>query len=258
MLLMSSDEFKQHRAAEETWRVFRIMAEFVEGFHVMGKVGPVVSIFGSARAPKDNPYYKLAERTAAKLAESNFAVMTGGGGGVMEAANKGCFEAGGQSVGMNIYLPEEQRANEYHTVSMDFNYFFVRKVMFVKYAVAFICMPGGFGTMDEFFEAMTLIQTEKTDRFPIVLMGSEFWKPLIEWMKAQQLGNEFIDAADLDLFTITDDPDEAVQIIIDSIPSDKYRHRYPSDDFSVAAEERITAEGTRAGRPPRIRDKNAR
>ena len=170
-------------AAEETWRIFRIMSEFVEGFEVMSRVPPSVSIFGSARATTSDPYYPQAEKLSRILVDRGFGVITGGGPGIMEAANKGAAEAGGSSVGLNIYLPGEQQSNPYQNVSLDFRYFFCRKVMFVKYAIAFVCFPGGFGTMDEFFESMTLIQTEKTERFPVVLICSKFWTPLVDWIR---------------------------------------------------------------------------
>jgi len=200
---------------EETWRVFRIMAEFVEGFEVMSKVGPAVSIFGSSRSTPESPQYRKAEELAGKFVQQGLAVITGGGPGIMEAANKGAFEAEGTSVGLNIYLPMEQEANEYQNVDIDFRYFFCRKVMFVKYALAFVCFPGGFGTMDEFFESMTLIQTEKIEHMPVVLIGTEFWTPLRSWMESTMSNQgEFIDKTDLNLFHITDDLDEAVNIVM--------------------------------------------
>jgi uncharacterized protein (TIGR00730 family) len=200
--------------AQETWRVFRIMAEFVEGFDELSKVGPAVSIFGSSRTRPDNLYYKLAEQTAAALAKAGFGVITGGGPGIMEAANKGAFEAGGLSVGLNIEIPDEQVANPYQNLSLSFRYFFARKMMFTKYAQAFVIFPGGFGTMDEFFESLTLIQTMKMAHFPVILMGSSFWSGLIDWIKSEMLearGN--ISPEDLDIFTVTDDPAETVRIV---------------------------------------------
>lgn len=200
--------------AQETWRVFRIMAEFVEGFDELSKVGPAVSIFGSSRTQPDNPYYKLAEQTAAALAQAGFGVITGGGGGIMEAANKGALEAGGQSVGLNIEIPEEQVANPYQNLSLSFRYFFARKMMFMKYAQAFIIFPGGFGTMDEFFESLTLIQTMKMAHFPVILMGSSFWSGLLDWIKSEMLETQQnISPEDLDIYTVTDDPAEAVRIV---------------------------------------------
>jgi hypothetical protein len=212
---MSDTEFYAQDAARETWRIFRIMAEFVEGIETMSRVGPAVSVFGSARTPPDHPMYRKATEFAHKLVEHQFAVITGGGPGIMEAANKGAAEAGGQSVGLNIWLPMEQGANPYQNMALDFHYFFVRKVMFVKYACAFVCFPGGFGTMDEFFEAMTLIQTKKTPPMKIVLFDSQFWTPLAAWIKETMLKQyQNISPEDADLFEITDDTDAAVQSIV--------------------------------------------
>lgn len=199
--------------SRETWRIFRIMAEFVEGFGELNKLGPAVSIFGSARSKPDNPYYQLAQHTAAALAKAGFAVITGGGGGIMEAANKGAMEAGGKSVGLNIDLPEEQKPNKYQNLSLSFRYFFARKMMFNKYAQAFVILPGGFGTMDEFFESLTLIQTHKSTRFPVILMGSVFWMDLIHWFENIMLKAGNISPKDLNLFSVTDDPAEVVDII---------------------------------------------
>src|SRR5918993_5369662 len=179
-----SNEFDPTR---DSWRIFRIMAEFVEGFEVMAPVGKAVSIFGSARTKPDDPMYKAAEETARRCVKAGFSVITGGGPGIMEAANKGAIEAGGTSVGLNITLPQEQEANRYQNVSLDFHYFYARKVMFTKYADAFICFPGGFGTMDEFFESLTLIQTLKIEPFPVVCVGKAFWTPLIDWMRGTMM-----------------------------------------------------------------------
>jgi uncharacterized protein (TIGR00730 family) len=198
---------------EESWRIFRIMAEFVEGIDALSKLRQAVTIFGSAKVRPDDPYYKKAEHVARRLVENGFSVITGGGPGIMEAANKGAAEAGGQSVGLNIRLPYEQKPNPYANIVLEYKYFFVRKVMFVKYAVAYIILPGGFGTMDELFEALTLIQTKRIKPFPVVLMGSEYWKGLIDWLKDTMLRNEKIDESDLDIIQITDDPDEAVRHI---------------------------------------------
>ncbi|MDX2283464.1 MAG: TIGR00730 family Rossman fold protein [Bacteroidia bacterium] len=196
--------------------VFKIMAEFVEGFEKMSEIGPCVSIFGSARIKPGAPYYLLASEIAAKLTQAGFGIITGGGPGIMEAGNKGAFEAGGTSVGLNIELPFEQHANPYiePDKNIDFNYFFVRKVMFVKYAQGFVVLPGGFGTLDELFEALTLIQTHKIDRFPVVLVGSEFWSGLIAWIRSTLLeafGN--VSPEDLELFTVVDSADEVVEHI---------------------------------------------
>ncbi len=200
--------------AEEPWRIFRIMAEFVEGFEELSSIGPAVSIFGSARTSEDDKYYKMAYDTAANMARSGFAVITGGGGGIMEAANKGCQEAGGKSVGLNIELPHEQEPNRYQDLSLNFRYFFCRKVMFLKYANGFIVMPGGYGTMDELFEALVLIQTLKQAYFPVILMGSEYWHDLVRWInKAMKQDFGYISSEDMDVFQVADDPEEAAKII---------------------------------------------
>src|SRR5688572_113857 len=198
--------------ARESWRIFRIMAEFVEGFEVMAPVGRAVSVYGSARTKPHDPMYKAAEETARRLVKAKFAVITGGGPGIMEAANKGAFEAGGTSVGLNITLPQEQEGNKYQNVSLDFHYFYARKVMFTKYADAFIYFPGGYGTLDEFFEIVTLIQTLKTEAFPIILYGTPYWSGLVAWMK-QQLNPHFIDREDIDIFKLVDSPQEAVKLV---------------------------------------------
>jgi len=196
---------------DEPWRLFRIMGEFVDGFETMASVGPGVSIFGSARVSEGHRYYDLARETARRLARAGLAVITGGGPGIMEAANRGAFEAGGESIGLNIVLPFEQRANPYLTRYVDFRYFFVRKVMFVKYAMAFVIMPGGFGTMDEFFESMTLIQTNKIHHFPVFLMGRDFWSGLTDWIRKTMMERDgFISPEDPDLWIVTDDPQEVV------------------------------------------------
>ncbi|MFN4083437.1 MAG: TIGR00730 family Rossman fold protein [Bacteroidia bacterium] len=202
----------------DSWATFKIMAEFVEGFEKMSKIGPCVSIFGSARTKQDSPYYKLAEEIAAKLVKAGFGVITGGGPGIMEAGNKGAFEAGGKSVGLNIELPFEQFHNKYidHDKMINFDYFFVRKVMFVKYAQGFIAMPGGFGTLDELFESLTLIQTHKVARFPVVLVGTEFWKGLIDWLEETMCKkHNNINQDDMFLFKLVDTADDAVNYILD-------------------------------------------
>ncbi len=198
---------------EESWRIFRIMAEFVEAIETLSKIKHAVSIFGSARTKPDDPYYQKAELLARLLAERGFGVITGGGPGIMEAANKGAAEAGGRSVGMNIRLPFEQKPNHYANVSIDYKYFFTRKVMFVKYAMAYVVLPGGFGTLDELFEALTLIQTKRIKAFPVILMGSEYWKGLIDWLKKTALHDKKISPSDMELFQIIDDPEEAVKHI---------------------------------------------
>ena len=197
--------------ADDTWRMFRILAEFVEGFETLKGVGPAVSIFGSARTKPDHPDYALARTIARKCVEQGFAVITGGGPGIMEAANRGAIEAGGTSIGLNIELPFEQKPNPYQTTSIGFRYFFVRKVMFVKYAVAFICCPGGFGTLDEFFESLTLIQTKKIKPFPVFLANASYWGGLVEWIKSTAATRGMIDPADVNLFHVRDDPDEIVR-----------------------------------------------
>jgi len=200
---------------EDIWRIFRIMAEFVDGFELMGKIKPSIAVFGSARAKPGDKYYTLAEQVASEIVKKGFGVITGGGPGIMEAANKGAKEAGGSSTGVNIQLPHEQMHNPYidQDKLLDFRYFFVRKVMFFKYAQGYILMPGGFGTIDESFEVLTLIQTKKTQKFPVVLMGTEFWGSLLDWVKGTQLKAGFINEEDLELFKLTDDPVEAANII---------------------------------------------
>jgi uncharacterized protein (TIGR00730 family) len=201
---------------DETWRVFRIMAEFVEGFDELAHIGPAVSFFGSARETEDSLYYNLTRETARQIGKAGFAVITGGGGGLMEAANRGAAEAGAKSVGLNIELPKEQKPNKYQNISLHFRYFFCRKVMFLKYAHGFVVMPGGFGTMDEFFESLVLIQTLKQAYFPVVCMGKEYWQGLADWLdKIMMQKHHYIDPEDMHLFTLTDDPEEATQIIVD-------------------------------------------
>ncbi len=200
---------------EDPWRIFRIMAEFVDGFDELSAIGDAVTIFGSARTKPSDKYYKMAEKTAALLAKNNLAVITGAGPGIMEAANKGTKAAGGVSIGLNIEVPIIQEPNKFITKLIDFRYFFCRKVMFVKYAKAFIIFPGGFGTMDEFFESITLIQTSRIEKFPVILMGSEYWKGLIDWMKQDMLREDRVEKNDLDLFSVVDKPEEALKIIKD-------------------------------------------
>ena len=202
--------------SSNSWAIFKVMSEFVEGFEKLAKIGPCVSIFGSARTKADHPYYKMAEEIAAKLVRHGYGVITGGGPGIMEAGNKGAYEEGGKSVGLNIILPFEQFDNQYidRDKLITFDHFFVRKVMFVKYAQGFVVMPGGFGTLDELFEAMTLIQTKKIGRFPIVLVGSEYWSGLFDWIRNTMLAKEKnVNEEDLDLVNIVDTPTEAVKVI---------------------------------------------
>lgn len=201
--------------AESSWLMFKIMSEFVDGFDKLPKLGPCISIFGSARTKPDDVYYEKAERMAKKLVNEGFGIITGGGPGIMEAANKGAQEAGGKSVGLNIVLPHEQKPNEYIDLdkSFDYNFFFVRKVMFVKYAQAFIIFPGGFGTMDELFEVLTLVQTIKIDKIPVILYGKEFWGGLKSWILDTMMGNKYISAGDENLLELVDSTDEALDII---------------------------------------------
>ncbi|MDO9042876.1 MAG: TIGR00730 family Rossman fold protein [Desulfocapsaceae bacterium] len=198
----------------DSWRMFRIMSEFVEGFDALSALDvPVVTIYGSARTTTDNPYYKLAEELAGKLAQAGYGIITGGGPGIMEAANKGAFEAGGISIGLNIHLPHEQTPNAYINFPLHFKYFFVRKVMFMKYSMAFICMPGGFGSLDELFESLTLIQTQSVKPFPVILIGSDFWGGLLEWIKDKFITNGTISKDNLLLIDVMDDVDSVVSYI---------------------------------------------
>jgi uncharacterized protein (TIGR00730 family) len=201
--------------AESSWLMFKIMSEFVEGFEKMPKMGPCISIFGSARTKPDNAYYEKAERLAAKLCNEGFGIITGGGPGIMEAANKGAQSAGGKSVGLNIDLPFEQKPNDYIDIdkSFDHNFFFVRKVMFVKYAQAFVIFPGGFGTMDELFEVLTLVQTKKIDKIPIILYGTDFWSGLKDWIISMMQNQGYVSLGDENMLQIVDTTDEVVDII---------------------------------------------
>lgn len=198
---------------QDSWRLFKILGEFVEGFENLSDIYPAVSIFGSARVKQGDPNYENTVIIAKKLAESGFNIITGGGPGIMEAGNKGATEGGAKSVGLNIRLPLEQQSNEYASIVVDFKYFFVRKMMFLKYAQAYIGMPGGFGTLDEIFEALTLIQTKRIKPFPVILVGSSYWNDIIDWMRSSLLALKYISPEDLDLFTLLDDPDEVVHTI---------------------------------------------
>jgi uncharacterized protein (TIGR00730 family) len=234
----------------ESWRVLRIMSEFIDAFDTLSRIGPAVSVFGSARTPPHDRWYSAAVECGAKLVQRGFAVITGGGPGIMEAANKGAAEAAGTSVGLNITLPMEQMPNPYQNVELDFRYFFVRKVMFVKYARGFIIFPGGFGTMDEFFESLTLIQTLKVVPFPVVLIGCDFWRGLLDWIR-QTMEHEYhtISPSDFNLFHVTDSVDEAVEIVFEThIGKRKAAEELPR--FAGEAAE-PSGEGTRAGVPLR-------
>ena len=209
-------QWGRHIKGENSWTMFKVISEFVEGFESMNAIGPCVSIFGSARTKPDNPYYKLALDIARMLTEEGYGIITGGGPGIMEAGNKGASLYGGTSVGLNIDLPFEQGHNQYidYNKNLNFRYFFVRKVMFVKYAQAFVALPGGFGTMDELFETLTLVQTNKISKVPIILVGTEYWSGLLDWIRNTMLEKEKnINAVDLDLMPLTDDPEEVVKII---------------------------------------------
>ena len=198
---------------KETWRLFRIMSEFIEGFDELSDIAPAVSIFGSARLGKGTKYYKKTVEVANLLSRNGYNVITGGGPGIMEAANRGASTNGSLSIGLNIVLPHEQKANKYQNRALHFRYFFARKVMFVKYAIGYVCMPGGFGTMDEFFEALTLIQTHKIYPFPLILFGKEFWQPLMDFMSSTMLKHRTISPEDMELITLTDDPGEVLRVI---------------------------------------------
>ncbi|MBI5468083.1 MAG: TIGR00730 family Rossman fold protein [Deltaproteobacteria bacterium] len=198
---------------KETWRLFRIMSEFIEGFDELSDIGPAVSIFGSARINQNNKHYKSCVAVSSLLSKNGYSIITGGGPGIMEAANRGASLNGGVSIGLNITLPKEQKPNKYQNRSLHFRYFFARKVMFVKYAIGYVCMPGGFGTLDEFFEALTLIQTHKIYPFPLILFGKDYWQPLMDFMKNNMIKYKTIEPADLDFIDLTDDPQEVLGII---------------------------------------------
>jgi len=218
----------------DPWRVLRIQSEFVEGFGLLAELPAAVSVFGSARTPADHPEYAAAMALGGALAKAGFAVITGGGPGTMEAVNRGCSEAGGISVGLGIELPFEQSLNEWVDLGLNFRYFFARKTMFVKYAQAFVIMPGGFGTLDEMFEALTLVQTQKVTRFPVILFGTQYWSGLLEWIRASVLPNGKINEADLGLIRVTDDVDEAVAAIVEA---ERARSEQREAERAVAADE---------------------
>jgi uncharacterized protein (TIGR00730 family) len=248
----------------DSWRIFRIMSEFVEGFEVMGGVGDAVSIYGSARTRPDHPLYREAEETGRLLAKAGLAVITGGGPGIMEAGNKGAFEAGGTSVGLNITLPQEQEGNRYQTISLDFHYFYARKVMFTKYSSAFIYFPGGYGTMDELFEMLTLIQTLKVESMPVVLYGSKYWGGLVNWLR-DCLRPHYVDPEDLDIFKFADSPKEAVRIVRAGLKKPWWKpldadlqepvKKSEATQPPIAGGKAQTGEGTRYGKRPKTTQK---
>jgi uncharacterized protein (TIGR00730 family) len=243
---MTRNERKQ-AVANEAWRALRIMSEFVDAVDTMSRIPPAISVFGSARTKPEDPFYAKAVDCGRKLVQKDFAVITGGGPGIMEAANKGAFEAGGVSIGLNIALPMEQAPNPYQNIELDFRYFFIRKVMFVKYARGFIIFPGGFGTMDEFFEALTLMQTLKIVPFPVVLVGTDFWSGLLDWFR-KTLDEKYhtISPGDFKLFHLTDDVDEAVRIVHESyVGTMEVAEGLPR--FATDIEARESGEGTRRG-----------
>ena len=220
--LLKAAKIKEDFTKTDPWRVLRIQGEFVEGFDTLSKAGPAVAVFGSSKFNKENRYYQAAAKTAETLSRAGLTIITGGGPGIMEAANWGAHRAGGISVGCNIDLPNEQMPNPYQTIRLHFRYFFVRKMMFVKYSVAFVIFPGGFGTMDELFESLTLVQTGKIQHFPVVLFGSDYWGKLSQWIEDCMLREGCVFEKDLSLYTITDDPGEAAQVIIEN----SKRHGY--------------------------------
>jgi len=209
----TKDIIKDDFTSEDTWRMFRIMSEFVEGFEVLSGVGKAVSIFGGSRIKPGNKYYKLAEKTAYLLAKEGYAIITGSGPGIMEAGNRGARSAGGHSIGLNIQIPREQKSNRYIDTLLDFRYFFVRKVMFVKYAKAFVILPGGFGTLDELFESLNLIQTQRIGKFPVILVGREYWQGMLDWLNDTVLKSAAVSKKDLDIFKVVDRPENVVDII---------------------------------------------
>ena len=236
----------------DTWQIFKIMAEFVDGFETMAPVPRAVTVFGSARTAPDHPDYKAAVEVGRLLADAGLATITGGGPGIMEAANKGAFQAGGVSVGCNISLPHEQAANPYQTVSIDFHYFYARKVMFLKYASAFVCFPGGYGTMDEFFEVLTLIQTGKARPMPVVLYGRDYWSGLVGWLRAT-MAPSYINGVDLDVFRLVDTPAEAVELARRGIESPWWgRADDPALSDAPPSAVAEAGEGTRYGKRPRV------
>ena len=232
----------------DPWRVLRIQSEFVEGFGMLAELGPAISVFGSARTPRDHPDYELGVQLGAALARAGYAVITGGGPGAMEATNKGCVEAGGVSVGLGIELPFEQGINDWVDIGINFRYFFARKTMFVKYAQGFVFLPGGFGTLDELFEALVLVQTQKVTQFPVILVGTDYWRGLLDWLRNRLAADKKIAVADLDLISVTDDVDEVVRIIADA--DERHRRVQERAAFQArAAAERAAAGGEESSEP---------
>ncbi|GAA0604787.1 TIGR00730 family Rossman fold protein [Sporichthya brevicatena] len=229
----------------DPWRVMRIQSEFVEGFGLLAEIGPAITVFGSARTPRDHAEYELSRRLGYELAQAGYAVITGGGPGVMEGANRGCVEGGGTSVGLGIELPFEQGLNSYVDIGLDFRYFFVRKTMFVKYAQGFVFMPGGFGTLDELFEALVLVQTGKVTRFPVVLVGTDYWAGLVDWLKVRMVEAGKISPHDMDLIEVTDDVERVVEIMKDA---DEQRRRQEIEAMDALADD-IRAGQARAAHP---------
>jgi len=215
-----NNDYNHINSSADLWRVFRIMSEFVDGFEVFMNLGPAVSIFGSAVTPPSDPYYLKAVKIAKLLVENGYGVITGGGPGIMEAGNKGALEAKGISIGLNIHLPREQKPNPFINKLIEFRYFFVRKVMFVKYAKAFIILPGGYGTLDELFESLTLIQTKRISKFPVVLVGKDYWQGMLDWIETVMYGEGKIDREDLDLFSLVEEPEEVIEKIKEFHPHD--------------------------------------
>ncbi len=242
----------------DSWRIFRIMAEFVDGFETMARIPRAISVFGSARTRPDHEEYLAAVECGRLLAQNQLAVITGGGPGVMEAANKGAYEAGGVSVGLNILLPQEQAANRYQTVSVNFNYFYARKVCFVKYASGFVMFPGGYGTLDETFETLTLIQTLKVKPFPVVLVGKDYWGPLIRWIREELASGGYVDEEDVGIFRLCDSPSEAVKLILEGIEKPWFEPIPPAvAPIAGTGPGTETAEGTIEGAPVRQTEEEA-
>ena len=239
------DNFK----LSDTWRIFRIISEFVEGFEALSSAKPGVAIFGSARTKPGDPYYKMAEQLGDLVVKNGFSVITGGGPGIMEAANKGAKHLKGESIGLNIELPFEQKPNRYINKLLNFRYFFVRKVMMIKYSIAFVIMPGGFGTMDELFESLTLIQTNKIKPFPVIMIGSDYWKGLLRWMDEKLVGTGNIDRRDMKLLTIVDTPEEAMKVIMKKVVLNNVFQRSKTSSNGSSEQKRRFSRSGRRGLP---------